>query len=148
MQLTSQSSGPKILWIKNNEPDVYKKTRWFLTSQAYLVYKLTNIPSIDIYTAGGSAPLYDTYNFNWLEDIAEYITPISRLPKTYWSCEVVGRVTSEAARETGLAKDTPVITGTTDAAAEALSAGVANFGDMMLMLGSSVFFFWKHQSLV
>jgi len=147
-QLTSQSSGPKILWIRNNEPAVYEKTRWFLTSQAYLVYKLTGVVSIDIYTASGYAPLFNAYNFRWLEDIAPYITPTDRLPKAYWSCEIVGKVTAKAARETGLAKGTPVIAGTTDAAAEALCAGVSEFGDMMLMFGSSIFFIMKTMELV
>ncbi len=54
--LTSQASGPKILWIRNNEPDVFHSARWFLTSQSYLVYKLTGQPSIDIYTASGFVP--------------------------------------------------------------------------------------------
>jgi xylulokinase len=61
---------------------------------------------------------------------------------------VVGEVTPEAARETGLAEGTPVVAGTTDAAAEAISAGVADFGDMMLMFGSSVFFILKTAGLV
>ena len=55
--LSSQASGPKILWIRNHEPDVYKNTRWFLTSEAYLVFRLTGKPTIDVYTAGGYAPL-------------------------------------------------------------------------------------------
>lgn len=146
--LTSQASGPKILWIRNNEPAVYEKARWFLTSQAYLVYKLTGLASIDIYTACGYAPLFDIYSFGWYEDAAQYITPTDRLPKAYWSCEIVGKVSVEAARETGLAEGTPVIAGTTDAAAEAISAGVAEFGDMMLMFGSSIFFIMKTPELV
>jgi xylulokinase len=123
--LSSQASGPKILWIRNHESDVYKNTRWFLTSEAYLVYKLTGKPSIDIYTAGGYAPLYDVHQRHWIESVAENITPLDMLPQTYWSTEVVGYVTPEAAEETLLAAGTPVIAGTTDAAAEAISAGVA-----------------------
>lgn len=146
--LTSQASGPKILWIRNNEPEVYKKTRWFLTSEAYLVYKLTGKASIDIYTAGGYAPLYDVVQREWIEEAARLITPTDRLPKAYWSWEVVGRVTDEASRETGLAEGTPVVAGTTDAAAEALSAGVSEFGDMMLMFGSSIFFIMKIEKLI
>ncbi|RKX73323.1 MAG: carbohydrate kinase, partial [Spirochaetes bacterium] len=77
--LSSQASGPKILWIRNNEPEVFKKTKWFLTSQAYLVFKLTGKPSIDIYTAAGYAPLFDIYNFSWYEDIAQHITSVEKL---------------------------------------------------------------------
>jgi xylulokinase len=145
--LNSQASGPKILWIRNHEPDVYAQTRWFLTSQAYLVYRLTGVASIDIYSASGYAPLFNIYDFDWYEDAARHITPIDRLPPAYWSCDIVGQVTAKAAAETGLAEGTPVIAGTIDAAAEAISAGVAEFGDMMLMFGSSLFFIMKTAAL-
>ena len=148
MHLSSQASGPKIMWIKNHEPEVFQKTRWFLTSQAYLVYRLTGEATIDIYTANGYAPLFDVHNLGWREEIASYITPIDRLPKAFWSCEIAGRVTEQAARETGLASGTPVIVGTTDAAAEAISTGVREFNDMMLMFGSSIFFIVKTADLV
>ena len=146
--LSSQASGPKVLWIRNHEPEIYQKTRWFLTSEAYLVHKLTGKASIDIYTAGGYAPLYDVHSREWISEAAELITPLERLPKAYWSYEIVGEVTAEAAQETGLAEGTPVVAGTTDAAAEAVSAGVAEFGDMMLMFGSSIFFIMKTAELI
>jgi xylulokinase len=146
--LSSQASGPKVLWMRNNEPDLYENTRWFLTSQAYLVYKLTGKASIDIYTAAGYIPLYDVYRREWIEEAAKLVTSLERLPKAYWSYEVVGEVTAQAAKETGLAEGTPVVAGTTDAAAEAISAGVADFGDMMLMFGSSIFFIIKTAELI
>jgi xylulokinase len=148
LTLTSQTSGPKILWIRNNEPEVYKKTRWFLTSEAYIVYRLTGVPSIDIYTAGGYAPMFDSKNIGWIEEMEEYITEVERLPDFYWSHEVVGEVTEAAAKITGLAKGTPVIAGTTDAAAEAISAGLAYVGDMMIMFGSTIFFIQKTEKLI
>jgi len=147
-RLDSQAAGPKILWVRNNEPQIYDKTRWFLTSQAYLVYRLTGVPSIDIYSANCYAPLFDVYNFGWHEDVARHITPVDRLPKATWSCAIVGGVTDQAARETGLAAGTPVITGTIDAAAEAISAGIAEVGDMMMMFGSSIFFIMKSAELI
>jgi len=145
--LDSQSAGPKILWIRNHEPSLYKKTRWFLTSQAYLVYRLTDITSIDIYTASEYSPLFDIYNFKWYEDTAKYICPVNNIPKPYWSCDIVGKVSKKAAIQTGLAEGIPVIAGTTDAAAEAISAGMSEFDDMMLMFGSSVFFIIKTNTL-
>jgi xylulokinase len=147
-KLSSQASGPKVLWIRNNEPEVHEKTRWFLTSEAYLVYKLTGKASIDVYTAGGYAPLHDVHKREWIGEAANLITPLERLPQAYWSHEIVGTVTTKAARETGLAEGTPVVAGTTDAAAEAISAGVADFNDMMLMFGSSIFFVMKTAELI
>lgn len=146
--LSSQASGPKILWIRNHEPEVYEKARWFLTSQAYLVYKLTGMATIDVYTASSYTPLFDPYRREWNEDFARAIVPVERLPKAFWSCEVVGTVSAEAARVTGLAEGTAVITGTTDAAAEALTAGVVEPGDMMVMFGSSIFFIMKSTKLL
>ena len=148
VKLTSQASGPKILWIKNNEPEIYEKTRWFLTSQAYVVYRLTGVPSIDIYTAGGYAPIFDSISLNWVEEIEDVVTEVDRLPDFFWSHEVVGKVTKNAAALTGLAENTPVIAGTTDAAAEAISAGLAHIGDMMIMFGSTIFFIQKTEKLI
>lgn len=147
LHLDSQASGPKVLWLRNHEPEVYRQTRWFLTSQAYLVYRLTGAATIDIYTAGGYTPLYDAVGREWVAEAANLIAPLDRLPPAYWSHEVVGQVTADAAAETGLAEGTPVVAGTTDAAAEALSAGVAGVGDMMLMFGSSIFFIMKTAEL-
>lgn len=140
MHLSSQASGPKVLWIRNHEPQVFQKTAWFLTSQAYLVLKLTGRASIDVYTAGGYIPLYDVFRREWVEDTERLVTTRERLPEPVWSAEVVGKVCASAARETGLAEGTPVVAGTTDAGAEAVGAGVSSAGDMLLMLGSSIFF--------
>lgn len=147
--LSSQAIGPKILWIKRNEPEIYRKTRWFLTSQSYLVYKLTGKAAVDVYSAGGYAPLFNIFTHKWETEIAkDIIAPLKCLPEVFWSHEVVGGVTSKAAAETGLSVGTPVIAGTTDAAAEAISVGLSKIGDMMLMLGSSVFFIVRTAQII
>ena len=145
--LSSQAAGPKVLWVRNHEPEVFRQARWYLTSQAYLVHRLTGHASIDIYTAGYYAPLYDVNQQKRIGEAASQIVPIERLPQAHWSHAVVGTVTATAARETGLAEGTPVIAGTADAAAEALSVGVANAGDMLLMFGSSIFFILETETL-
>ncbi len=145
--LTTQASGPKVLWIRNHEPDVFARTRYFLTSQAYLVYRLTGKPTIDIYTAGGYAPMFDVVTRRWIPERSKHVVPVECLPDLHWSCDVVGGVTAEAARITGLAEGTPVIAGTTDAAAEAVSAGLSQVGDMLVMIGSSIFFVLKTSEL-
>lgn len=138
-KLSSQAAGPKVLWIRRNEPEIYSQARWFLTSQSYLVYKLTGRAVIDVYSAAGYAPLFDIFKRKWIEE-TDTIVPRERLPDVFWSHEVVGKVTVDAANETGLTEGIPVVAGTTDAAAEAISAGLSKIGDTMLMLGSSVFF--------
>ena len=146
--LSASVSGPKILWIKNNEPEIFEKARWFLTSHSFIVYRLTGRATVDIYSACGYAPLIDVENICWNEKAADLIVPIEKLPELVWSSEVVGSVTKEAAKSTGLAAGTPVIAGAIDAAAEAISAGLSEIGDMMIMFGSSNSLILKSKKLV
>jgi xylulokinase len=137
--LTSQSVGPKILWLKETRPDIYARTAMLHTSTSYLVLRLTGAHVIDQYTAANVQPLYDVERQTWTADLAPDIVPLDRLPRVAWPTEVAGAVTARAAEETGLAEGTPVTVGTVDAAAEAVSVGVREPGDMMLMYGSTVF---------
>jgi xylulokinase len=137
--LTSQSVGPKILWLKRNRPEIFAKTHKILTSTSYLVFRLTEKFVIDHYTAANSAPLYSAERRAWSDELASDIIPLGRLPEIAWTTDIAGVVTAKAAKETGLAEGTPVICGTVDAAAEAISVGVLEPGDMMLMYGSTIF---------
>ncbi len=135
----SQSASPKVLWIRRNEPEVWARTRAILNGSGYLVRRLTGEATIDIYDASLFAPLFDTQTMRWSQAFAPLVAPVDMMPRPTWTAEVAGHVTAEAARSTGLAEGTPVITGTADAAAEAVSAGLARPGDMMVMYGSSTF---------
>jgi xylulokinase len=137
--LTSQSVGPKILWLKRNAPDIFARTHKILTSTSFLVHRLTGAYVIDHYTAANSSPLYLAEERQWSDALAADIVELDRLPDLAWTTDIVGEVTREAAGETGLAPGTKVIAGTVDAAAEALSVGVLASGDMMLMYGSTIF---------
>jgi xylulokinase len=136
--LTSQSVGPKILWLKETQPELFARTAKVLTSTSYLIWKLTGEYVIDHYTAANFSPLYDVGRQDWTDDLADFL-PLDRLPRLMWSSEIAGRVTAAAAAETGLAEGTPVTCGTIDAAAEAVSVGVAAPGEMMVMYGSTIF---------
>jgi len=146
-KLSSQSTAPKILWLRKHEPAVWAKTHLLLGGAGYLVYCLTGEAVLDIYDAGAYAPLFDMQACAWNPTMAERLAPLERLPRLTWTCEIAGRVTADASALTGLAAGTPVITGTADAAAEALSAGLANPGDLMVMYGSSIFFILKTDRL-
>lgn len=137
--LTSQSVGPKILWLKKNRPDIYRQAAKIVTSTTYLVQKLTGECVIDHYSAASFSPLYEIDRRDWSADLAEGIIEVDRLPRLLWTTDIAGHVTAKAARATGLAAGTPVIAGTIDAASEALSVGVLRPGDMMLMYGSTIF---------
>ncbi|HEY6918559.1 MAG TPA: FGGY family carbohydrate kinase, partial [Tabrizicola sp.] len=136
--LTSQSVGPKILWLKETHPDLFARTAKVLTSTSYLTWKLTGQYVIDHYTAANFSPLYDVVRQDWTDQLAD-ILPLEKLPRLQWSTEIAGHITAAAAAETGLAEGTPVTCGTIDAAAEAVSVGVAAVGEMMLMYGSTIF---------
>jgi xylulokinase len=136
--LTSQSVGPKILWLRRNHPELWEKTAAILTSTSYLVLRLTGETVIDHYTAANFSPLYDFAAQDWCFDLAD-ICNRDQLPRLMWSTEIAGHITPAAAAETGLAIGTPVTCGTIDAAAEAVSVGVAAPGDMMMMYGSTIF---------
>ncbi len=137
--LTSQSVGPKILWLKNARPEIHARTARVLTSTSFLVERLTGESVIDHYTAANFSPLYDIERQDWIDDLAPDILPLDKLPRLMWSTEIAGRVTPAAAEATGLKAGTPVTAGTIDAAAEAVSVGVRGPGDMMLMYGSTIF---------
>jgi xylulokinase len=137
--LTSQSIGPKILWLKRNRPDIYARAHKFLNSTSFLVHRLTGRFVTDHYTAANASPLYLIDEQTWSGALAPGVTELDRLPELAWTTEVAGGVTPRAAEQTGLPPGTPVIVGTIDAAAEAISVGVLDFGDMMLMYGSTVF---------
>lgn len=137
--LTSQSVGPKILWLRRNRREVFARTAKVLTSTSYLVQKLTGAVVMDHYTAANSSPLYLVDRLGWSTDLSDEIIEIERLPELHWSSEIAGGVTARAAEEAGLAQGTPVTVGTIDAAAEALSVGVLDPGEMLLMYGSTIF---------
>lgn len=138
--LTTQAIGPKILWVKENEPEIYKKTYMFIGGSTYLVAKLTGEYVIDHYSAATWLPLYDLEECGWENDSQYDICRVDQLATCKWTNEIVGTVTKEASLKTGLAVGTAVSTGTCDASAEAVGCGVAKNGDMMLMYGSSIFF--------
>ncbi|MDO8108353.1 FGGY family carbohydrate kinase [Isoptericola sp. b441] len=138
--LTSQSAGPKIGWLREEEPDVWERARWFMTSQSWLVARLTGAVVMDHATAGYFHPLYDLRSRGWDVSGFEDVVAQERLPRLGWTTDVAGRVHEAAAAATGLPVGTPVIVGTTDAPAEAVGAGVVSDGSLMAMYGSSGYF--------
>lgn len=136
-ELSASAVAPKILWIYNNEPEVYQRARWFLTCQNFIVARLTGKASIDNYTASTYSPIIDVEKREWMDETIAGINPTAKLPEKYWTTAVVGGITAQAAGITGLQEGTPVIAGTIDAAAEAVSIGNYSVGDTMGMFGSS-----------
>lgn len=135
--LTSQSAGPKMLWIERHEPEVAARTRWYLTSQSFLVARLTGRVVVDHATAGYTHPFYDLAGLRYSCAGLGGTVPEEKLPEAAWSSEIAGTVTEAAAAETGLPVGLPVVVGTTDSPAEAVGSSVMVPGDLMLQLGST-----------
>ena len=109
-------STPKLLWFKREKPDVYKNTYKFLQSNSYIVYKLTGIMSQDL-SQGYGLHFFDMEKLEYDGALAERLgLSVDQVPGLFGCDEVVGTVTEEAERLTGLKKGTPVVAGGLDAA--------------------------------
>jgi xylulokinase len=135
--LTSQSVGPKIAWVRRNEPGVWENIRYFFMAHTFVAYRLTGEYVLDHPAAGMCEPLYDHKERRWIEEWAEEVAPGLKMPDLRWPAEVAGAITQEAAEATGLPAGIPVATGTVDAWSEAASIGVREPGDLMVMYGTT-----------
>lgn len=119
---------PKMLWLKNNEPEVFDKTWKFLQSNAFLVYRLTGKISQD-YSQGYGFHFFDMKKGEYDAAMADKLgLSLDLVAPLMNSHEVVGGVTAEVAELTGLLEGTPVVAGGLDAACCTLGAGVINPG--------------------
>lgn len=139
-QLSSQSAGPKIAWLRDNDPGVHSRAARFVTSQTYIVGRLTGRWVIDHGTAAYFHPLYDLTQQRWDIRGCEWFVRDDQLPELAWAGEIAGEVSASGAVASGLPEGVPVLVGTADALAEAFSCGTVEPGDMMAMYGSSHFF--------
>ncbi len=137
-ELTSQSQGPKLLWTAKNEPWIWAKTKYVFMSQTYVAFKLTGEYVLDHLSASMFDPLYSPKTQDWISEWAEEVAPGLPLPNLKYSNEIAGYITAEGAKLSGLPEGIPVGVGSTDAFSEALSVGVKDPGDVMLMYGSTI----------
>lgn len=121
-------STPKILWFKQNMPDVYKKTYKFLQSNSFIAFKLTGEMTQDM-SQGYGIHSFNMKTGKWDDKFCDELGfDREKLPEIYACSDVVGEVTCEAAELTGLAAGTPVVAGGLDACCGTLGAGVINVG--------------------
>jgi xylulokinase len=133
-------SAPKILWIKEERTNIYRKISKFLCAKDYIVYKLTGEMFTD-YSMASRTMLFDIKKLCWSEKICNELgISIDLLPPVKGSWEVAGEVSSAVARLTGLKKGTPVACGGGDRPCEALGAGVVNVGTVNIGTGTGSVF--------
>jgi len=136
--IDSYFAGYEVIWYLNNEPENYERTWKILNADKYVIHRLTGEAVIDHGTATCFAPLFNYKKKKWSEEICELTNvDIDKLPNSFEANEVIGEVTSEAGRETGLAKGTPVVTGSADAFQSALSVGTIERGESAFVNGTT-----------
>ena len=128
----------KLLWEKNNRPELYKKAYKIQTAADYPRMKMTGQAVTDYGNASLIGVAYDVIKKEWRADLLEKLgLDPAKLPDSYPCDQVVGEVTKEAAEETGLAPGTPVVAGTVDATAAWAAGGCLDDGDMSLAMGTA-----------
>ena len=131
-------AGYKCLWVKNKEPDVYKKTWKILDGSKYVVFKLTGETVLDHSTGPLFAPFFDLINKRWHQGILNNLDfDLNKLPTICSPSDIVGEITKEASDKTGLSEGTAVIAGGPDYQFSALSIGLIEPGEAMTMYGTT-----------
>lgn len=130
-------TAPKMLWLRDEQPTIFRETACFLQPKDYIVHCLTGHFATDYSDASGTL-LFDLVERQWA---AEFLTALDlaeeHLPALHPSTAIVGELTKAAAAATGLAAGTPVVIGGGDGACAGVGAGVVEPGDAYCYIGSS-----------
>ena len=128
---------PKMLWVREREPEVWERVRTVLLPKDYVRLRLTGAKATDVADASGTL-LFDVTHRKWSDEMLA-LAGIDRslLPRAYESSEVTGRVSAEGAAATGLREGTPVVAGAGDQAAGAVGMGIVRPGAVSATIGTS-----------
>jgi xylulokinase len=130
-------TAPKIVWVRENEPDVYARAAHVLLPKDYIRYRLTGDYATEVSDASGTV-LLDVRNRRWSAEMLDALDiPPEWMPPVYESPEPSTRISREAAEATGLREGTPVVGGGGDQAAGAVGSGIVRQGTMSVVLGTS-----------
>jgi len=130
----------KMLWLRDNRPEIFGTTRWFLPPNTFVIHAMTGEIAVDRSSAGNIGGVYDVAAGRWSSEMLNALgIPERTMPeRLVASSDVVGALTAAAAERLGLAKGTPVIAGGVDAAVATLAAGVTREGQHVAMIGTSM----------
>ncbi|MGB5847293.1 MAG: xylulokinase [Ignavibacteriaceae bacterium] len=130
-------TAPKILWVKENEPEIFASAKHILLPKDYIRYRLTGEYATDKADASGTL-LFDVMKRDWSVEVVDALSiNKSWLPESFEGTEITGVVTEEAASLTGLLEGTPVVAGAGDQAAQAVGVGAVEEGVTSITLGTS-----------
>lgn len=130
-------TAPKLLWVRDHEPENFAALRHILLPKDYIRFKLTGKLATDVSDASGTS-LFDVVNRKWSDELvaALGLNP-AILPRAYESSDITGWVTETASQATGLAAATPVVAGAGDQAASAIGNGIVRSGTVSCTIGTS-----------
>ena len=130
-------TAPKLLWMKENEPDLFAKIEKIMLPKDYLVYRLTGIHATDYSDASGML-LLDVEHRRWSKEMCGICGVTEKqLPKLFESWEPVGTLRSDVAKMIGLPESVVVCAGAGDNAAAAVGTGTVGAGGCNISLGTS-----------
>ena len=130
-------TAPKILWVRENEPEVYARCEHILLPKDYLRYKLTGDYHTDLAGASGTS-LLNVAERSWSMEVVEALgIPVSWLPEVHEGTEITGTISRESAQLTGLKAGTPVVGGGGDQAAGAVGMGCVTPDKIGVTVGTS-----------
>lgn len=136
--LDPRSSLCKMLWLKAEEPDNYRRTARFLQSKDYIVGRMTGGVDSTDYSDASHAQVLDVRQWRYAEELlADLDLDRTKLPELHRGVDVVGHLTDEAAREMGLVAGIPVVAGGGDGACATVGAGVVEPGTAYCCMGTT-----------
>ncbi len=134
---TAKDSIPKILWLKEERPEIWEQTAHLLDCKEYILFKLTGRIAID-WVGASVYFLFNPETKKWSKEVCERLEiPIEKLPPAFPCTEVIGEITPEAARQTGLRAGTPVVICAGDVAVAQSGAGANREGKVHLCIGTA-----------
>jgi xylulokinase len=130
-------TAPKILWLRDNEPDSFRRTRMVLQPKDYVRLRMTGERATEPSDAA-SMLLFDIRRTEWSKEMLDLLDlDRSILPRVVGSAEVSGTLTAGAAADLGLSEGVPVVGGGADNASAAVGAGVVSPGTLLVSTGTS-----------
>jgi xylulokinase len=125
-----------LMWIKENEPEIYNKINIALLPKDYIRYELTGKLGTETTDASGTG-IFDVSVAKWNYQLIEFLgIRKDILPECYKSYEIAGNITEEASIKTGLMEGTPVVFGASDHSLSALGNGIINTGTLAINIGT------------
>jgi len=134
---TAKDIIPKIVWLREERPEIWNRTHKLLDCKEYIIYRLTGRCAIDWHGASVFF-LFDPHRKEWSQEACQALgIPVEMLPKAYPCTEVVGEVTPEAAEITGLRVGTPVVICAGDVGVAQVGSGAVGDSKAHLCVGTA-----------